>query len=568
MLTQLRIRDFALIREIDLEFAPSFNVLTGETGAGKSILIDAVSLLLGARSSGKDVRTGAKRAVVEGIFSLSEDAAVRPLLEELGCAPDEEGTLILLREVSSGGKSLCRVNERTVTLAAFRRIGQSLVNIYGQRDFQSISDPERHLELLDSLGGEAFQRQKAELAQLYRRMSERERERDALRDSLQERQMRLDFLHFKLRELEELDLRPGEEAELEQELSVLDNYEKIAGATEKAAQYLYGDRRSVYALLAAAVDGLQAVEQYDRTLAEIGESLRNMLYLAEDHGIALSGYSRRIDYDPERLERLSERKYALDRIKRKYHLTVEELLAEQARLREEADHLEHADEEIAVLEEDCAALRQQYETLALALRTARRQLASQLTEGLLSQLAELAMTHTRFAVQFTERAASVQGMDRVEFFLSANPGQPLRPLSQIASGGEMSRIMLAFKTVLAQQEKLDTLIFDEIDAGIGGNVVVKVGEKLSDVSRHAQVICITHAPQIAALADRHVRIRKTVDGEQTTTSVAVLDETEQIAELARMLGGEEEFQLRHARELKRLAAERKRAAEESGGSVQ
>ena len=557
MLLRLMVKDFALIHQIELEFDHSFNVLTGETGAGKSIIIDAVSLLLGARASSKDIRFGCSKAMVEGTFAVEAQPQLDALLKDLGYELDEDRQLILYRELTASGKNVCRINDRTVTLASFRQVGQQLINIYGQHDFQAISNKEHHLALLDSLGDGAFQRQKEQMQAAYRELAQAEAQRSKLQQTLVERQERLDFLRFKLRELEELELREGEEEALEQELSVLDNFEKIASVTGKAYQLLYGDHRSVYALLTATVEGMNTIRQYDKKLDEMTESLQSMLYMAEDYGLTLSGYGSRIDYDAERRDRLNERKYTLDKAKRKYSRSIAELIAEQQHLQNEIETLEHADTEIAGLEEICREKRQQYEALALAVRQGRQQLAQQLTEGLLAQLSQLAMVHTRFSVQFAEKAASAQGMDQVEFFMSANPGQPLRELSQIASGGEMSRIMLAFKTVLAQHEHMDTLIFDEIDTGIGGNIVVKVGEKLAAVSRYAQVICVTHSPQIAALADRHFRIQKTITGEETMTSVVALEPEEQVVELARMLGGEEAFQLRHAAELKRTAAQHK-----------
>lgn len=554
MLTRLMVKDFALIHQIELEFDGQFHVLTGETGAGKSIIIDAVSLLLGARASSKDIRFGSSKAMVEGTFLVEDQPDVLHLLEQLGHEPDEENQLILYRELTSSGKNVCRINDRTVTLATFRQIGQALINIYGQHDFQAISNKEHHLELLDSLGSSAFQQKKETMAEAYRELAYAEQKRQTLKQAVQERQEKLEFLRFKLRELDELQLKDGEEEALEQELSVLDNFEKISSVTEKTYQFLYGDRRSIYAMLTAAVDGMNSIRQYDKQLDEMTESLQSMMYMAEDYGLTLSGYSDRMDFDAERRERLNERKYTLDKAKRKYNLSIEELMEEQKRLQQEIFTLEHADEEMEELDSICEEKRREFEKQALEVRAERQQLAQVLTDGLLKELAQLAMVHTRFAVQFGEKVPSAQGLDQIEFFMSANPGQPLRELSEIASGGEMSRIMLAFKTVLAQHESIGTLIFDEIDTGIGGNIVVKVGEKLAAVSRHAQVICVTHSPQIAAMADCHFQIQKTIDNDQTITSVRVLDDAESIAELARMLGGEEEFQLRHAEELKRNAA--------------
>ncbi len=562
MLMRLMVKDFALIHRIELEFDSRFNVLTGETGAGKSIIIDAVSLLLGARANSKDIRFGCSKAMVEGTFLLDNgQSEVKGLLQTLGYELEADEQLILYRELTASGKNICRINDRTVTLASFRQVGKLLINIYGQHDFQAISDKEHHLELLDSLGDKGFVQEKAKMAKAYQDLARAEQQRDHLQRALRERNERLDFLRFKLQELEELQLQEGEEAQLERELSVLDNYEKIATVTEKSYQALYGDRRSVYALLTATVDSLNTVRQYDTSLDEMAKNLQDMLYLAEDYGLTLSGYSGKIDYDAQRRDRLNERKYTLDKAKRKYNLSIEELIAERERLQQEVLQLEHGDTELEDLQQLCLEKRQEFEQVALQVRDKRQQLAQQLTEGLLIQLSQLAMSTTRFSVQFTEKAASAQGLDQIEFFMSANPGQPLRALSEIASGGEMSRIMLAFKTVLAQHEQIGTLIFDEIDTGIGGNIVVKVAEKLAAVSAHGQVICVTHSPQIAALADRHFQIQKQIADEQTLTNVLVLEEEEAIAELARMLGGEEAFQLQHARALRKTAGQHKALSE-------
>ena len=547
------VKDFALIHHIEIEFNDEFNVLTGETGAGKSIIIDAVSLLLGARASSKDIRYGSKKAMVEGVFRTEPDEAMDRFLEEMGCEPDEDRQVILYRELSANGKNTCRINDRTVTLNHFKKIGQMLVNIYGQHDFQAISNRDNHLMLLDSMGDQAFLKAKEAMTEAYEAFAHAMKLQKQLEAQIEERAERLEFLKFKLRELDELDLKPGEEEQLEQDLNVLDHYEQIVTITESAHQVLYGERDSIYSKLTETVDGLNSVREFDPSFGEMAENLQNMIYLAEDYGLTLSGYASKMDFDPQKRDQMNERKYVLDKAKRKYNHSIDELIEEIAKLKEEVEQLENIDVEIDTQKTICAKKRKEYELFAKEVREMRKQLAEVLTEGLLEQLKQLSMKDTRFEVRFAEKAPSAQGMDQVEFFMSANPGQPLRELSEIASGGEMSRIMLAFKTVLAQHEKIGTLIFDEIDTGIGGNIVVKVAEKLSDVSRHAQVICVTHSPQIAALADRHFQIRKTVTETETHTSVIPLEGEQEITELARMLGGEEEFQLQHARELKKAA---------------
>ena len=550
MLVRLRVKDFALIHQIELELDQHFNVLTGETGAGKSIIIDAVSLLLGARANSKDIRIGCDKAIVEGTFAIEPVDEIDAQLAEYGYALDEERELILYREMSSNGKNICRINDRTVTLATFRQIGQLLINIYGQHDFQAISNKEHHLSLLDALGDNTFIQAKQQMAEAYRALMQIAKQRSALEDAMKERNERLEFLQFKLHELDELHLLPGEFEALEEELAVLDNFEKIASVAEFAHQALYEDRKSVYALLTAVVDRLNTVQQYDKQFAEMASELQNMLYIAEDYGLTLSGYGSKMEFDEEKRDRLNSRKYTLDKAVRKYHMSVEELIAEREKLSAEAAQLQNAEIEIEELNEQYLQKKRAYEAIARNVREMRKALAADLEQKLLHELAQLSMEHTRFAVQFGEKQATAQGMDDVEFYMSANPGQPLRSLSEIASGGEMSRIMLAFKTVLAQNEHIGTLIFDEIDTGIGGNIVVKVAEKLKLVSQYAQVICVTHSPQIAAKADLHLQIQKHTTEDSTITSVQALDGEASIYELARMLGGEEDYQLQHARELK------------------
>lgn len=551
MLTQLMVKDFALIDEITIEFHDRFNVLTGETGAGKSIIIDAVSLLLGARASSNDVRHGCAKAMVEGIFFLEEKHPLEPLLEQHGDVLEEDRLLALYREVSSNGKSICRINGRVVTLAHFRIIGQQLINIYGQHDFQAISNREQHLALLDSLGDASFKQLQEQVREAYQQYAQQMNYWQGLQDKAAQGSERQDFLRFKVQELADLQLEEGEDERLEQELALLDNYEKVVEVNDKVYHYLYGDQRSVYALLNISLDKLQTIVDYAGEMTEITEGLQNMIYLVEDYGRTLSRYRDSVDFDAANKEKMNARKYELDKLKRKYHLPIEEIMAEQSKWQQELDLYENMDLELEEAEAACRQQEAQFRQLAEQLSIQRKALAEQLGQELVVQLSDLAMASTQFEVAFAEKVPGGQGIDQVEFMLSANPGQPLKPLSQIASGGEMSRIMLAFKTVLARYEQIDTMIFDEIDTGIGGNIVVKVAEKLAAVSKFAQVICVTHAPQIAGLADQHFRIEKVVSEGQTKTRIMLLNTEEEIIELARMLGGEEEFQLQHARELKK-----------------
>lgn len=552
MLVQLNVKDFALIERVSIEPDSGFNVLTGETGAGKSIIIDAVSLLLGGRANTKDIRIGCEKARVEGVFRLENQSPVYALLEEAGLEAEED-LVILQREILLNGKNVCRINDRTVTLATFRSVGQGLINIYGQHDFQTISNRERQIDLLDSMGDAVFQTRKSELEECYRELLQTRRKKQEVETVLKEQQEKKEFLLFKQKELRDLNLQEGEEELLERELSVMDNFEKIQSATGNAYRNLYGDNTSVYALLTEAADYLEQIKAYDGELNKLAEQIREMQYLAEDYGRSLSAYEEKMDFDEEKRNRMNERKYILDRAKRKYQCSIEELISQRNRIDAELDQLEHGDEELEQLNDVFRQQKARYLSIAEDLRTTRKILAEELTEGLLRELKDLAMENTRFEVRFTPCNATSRGMDQIEFFLSANPGQPLRELREIASGGEMSRIMLAFKTVLAEKEQIGTLIFDEIDTGIGGNILGNVAEKIKSVAEHAQVICVTHAPILAAVAHRHFRIQKEIHDDSTATRIIPLGGEDEIRELARMLGGEEEFRLEHARTLKERA---------------
>lgn len=549
MLMQLTVRDFALIDKITLDFDERLNVLTGETGAGKSIIIDAVSLLLGARAKSDDVRIGCEKARVEGVFTL-EEPLVLAQLEELGLAEEGEEVLVLTREISAGGKNICRINNRVVTLANFKQVGQQLINIYGQHDFQAISNREQHIHLLDALGGSALRALREELNSRYEALRAANRELKNLRQTALERDERLKYLQYKLQELKELNLKPGEDDKLAAELAVLENAEQIVERTSRAYRLLYGAQASVYTQLDQAMRQLEAAVAYDDSLSEMTESLRTIIYTIEDHAMTLGHYNDRIDFDPAHKEQLDERQYALEKIKRQYNCTIEEILIQQKAIQDEIDELSNVEFELTQAQEAYRLRKAEFMETAEQLSALRHRLAREFEEQLIGQLQDLSMAQARFEVRFQTKNMERNGIDDVEFYLSANPGQPLKPLSQIASGGEMSRIMLAFKTILARHESVGTLIFDEIDTGIGGNILVKVAEKLAAVSESAQVICVTHAPQIAALADRHFLITKNVTDGNTSTSIQALDNDGQIHELARMLGGEEGYQLQHARALK------------------
>lgn len=549
MLMQLTVRDFALIDKVTLDFDERLNVLTGETGAGKSIIIDAVALLLGARAKSDDVRLGSEKARIEGVFSGANEN-VAALLAEWGLAEENEDVVVLAREIAANGKNICRINNRVVTLANFKQVGQQLINIYGQHDFQAISDRQRHIHLLDALGGAALKEVQKRLNTRYEALRGANRTLKNLRQTALERDERLKYLQYKFQELKELHLKPGEDEKLSAELAVLENAEQILGRTNRAYQLLYGAQDAAYTKLEQAVHQLEAVVTYDQNLTEMVDGLRTMVYTLEDYAQTLNHYNDHMDFDPAYKAKVDERQYALEKIKRQYGCSIEEILVQQQALQREIEELDGIEFELAQAQETYQARKAEFMETAEELSALRHRLAEEFEKQLLGQLKDLSMAQARFEVRFQTKSMERNGIDDVEFYLSANPGQPLKPLSQIASGGEMSRIMLAFKTILARYESIHTLIFDEIDTGIGGNILVKVAEKLASVSQSAQVICVTHAPQIAALADRHFLITKNVFDANTSTSIQTLDDDGEIQELARMLGGDEAYQMQHARALK------------------
>lgn len=554
MLHELSISNFAIIDQVRLTFAPGMNVFTGETGAGKSIIIDAVSALLGGRLSGETViRTGAERAIVEGIFALTpaEAGLLRPALEELGL-DEGDGELILSRELTRSGRNICRVNGRAVTVAALEQLGQRLVDIHGQGEHLSLLRVREHLGYLDRYAGLGEER-----ARLAETVGELRRVRQALQECLRdERELarRMDLLQFQVAEIESARLDPAEEEQLLQQRLRLANAERLQELANSGYALLNGgeqQRRAVLDLLGAAVHDLTQLEKLDPAVAPHRQAVEDALYQLEDVARALRVYRDSIEYSPARLEQVEERLSLIQGLKRKYGETVAEVLRFGESARAELEAISHNEERVAELRAQEEALLKQAGEQAAHLSAARRNAAARLERAVEEQLAELKMEGARFivAIDRTEDPAGPEidgkrwaldptGVDRVEFLIAPNPGEPPKPLAKIASGGEASRLMLALKTVLSQADSVPTLIFDEIDAGISGRVGTLVGRKLWSLARTHQVLCVTHLPQIASLADCHLNVCKKVAGERTVTEVRALDEGERARELANLLGGD------------------------------
>lgn len=533
MLELLHIENIAIIQEADISFERGFNALTGETGAGKSIVIDALSAVLGQRTSRELIRTGADKAFVGATFSGVDST----LTEELGIAPEVDGTLLLQREIHSDGKNVCRVNGRPVTVSQLKALGGRLLNIHGQHDGQALLDEEQHLVYLDSFG-------KTEdlitaYAEKYKRFTEIKRQIQTLEMDEAEKERRVDTLRYQLEELRRAKLRPGEEEELNNRRGLLRNAEKFLSAAAEADYALNGDDNGGGALsaLRQAHDALGGVRHLDDGFGKLYERLGELYSEAYDIAVGVEDKRSELDVSPGELDRVEGRLDQLYRLKKKYGATVEDMLDYQARCEAELEQIEYAGDTLARLAGELTAAERDARQAAQALSEARKTAAERLSAQILEELRQLDMGKIRFAVDFTEKPLESDGMDTVRFLMSANVGEELRPIHKIASGGELARIMLAMKNVLSEQDKVSTLVFDEVDTGVSGRAAQKVAEKMARISRRKQVLCVTHLPQLAAMADTHFSVEKGERDGRTYTEVRRLDREQRRQELARLTGG-------------------------------
>ena len=535
MLELLHIENIAVIEEADIQFHPGFNALTGETGAGKSIVIDAMGAVLGERTSRELIRTGAEKAFVSAEFS--HVSAELPGLAETGVAPDEDGNLLLQREIGGDGKNACRANGRPITVAQLRRIGAELLNIHGQHDGQQLLDEEQHGAYLDRFGRtektlSAYQKE-------YSAMTELKAQIKALKMDDAEKARRMDSLSFQIGELERAELVPGEEEELAVRRNILRNGEKYIGALSGADYCLSGDDEGGGAVsrLREAEEAMSAVRNLGDDLAELFKRLEELRCEAYDLAEIIRDKQAEFDFSPAELDAVESRSDQLYRLKKKYGATVEDMLAYLEKCRAELDAIETADDTLILLEQKLKKAERATLTAGAELTRVRREAAKILEGRIQKELQDLDMNKVRFAIEFTEKEPSPDGCDTIRFLMSANVGEDLRPIARIASGGELARIMLALKNVLAEQESIGTLVFDEVDTGVSGRAAQKVAEKLAQVSRRKQVLCVTHLPQLAAMADTHFSVEKGERGGRTYTEVILLNREQRKAELARITGG-------------------------------
>lgn len=543
MLQSLYIENIAVIERADIAFDAGLNVLTGETGAGKSIVIDAINAVLGERVSRDIVRTGSDEARVTALFS-DLSAAAAGALKEWEAEPDEDGCLLIQRTIAAGGKGTCRINGRPVTVSVLREVGRLLVNIHGQHENQALLSPERHVAYLDRLGGLAPLLE--DYRAVYDRLCSIRRELDKADMDETMKARRIDLLRYQLEEIEAAELTPGEEEELEASRRMFRHAEAIAEGMMAAKEALSGDEDTMGALsrLEGAASALTGAGRYMEEASALSKRVENALYELEDCADELRDLLSRLEFDPAELDRVESRLDLIRRLVSKYGPGIPDVLAYADKARQELEDIENADERLARLEHALEETEREAVDAASRLTAARVKTADVFAKSVMEQLAFLDMPHVTMKVSIEPAPLSFGGADQVEFLMSANPGEPPRSIAKIASGGELSRVMLAIKSVLADADDIDTLIFDEIDTGISGRAAWKVGVKLretaqgSDRTRKRQVLCVTHLAQIAAQSHHHLLISKSVRDGRTYTDVAPLDEAGRVEELARIIGGD------------------------------
>ncbi len=532
MLSLLHIENIAVIESADISFDRGFNVLTGETGAGKSIVIDAISAILGERAYRDMIRTGAAKASVRAVFT---DVPQYPWFAENGVEYDPE--TVVQREIFLDGKNVCRVNGSLVSVSILRKLGIQLINIHGQHDSASLFDEDNHLAFLDAFADNQALREG--YAQAYGAVAALRREIDSLTMDESEKLRRMETLKYQIAEIEKADLESGEDEALEERRKILRNAEKLSSGLEEAAQCLYGgeDSDGAAGLLAQAEHALSRLGRFSDSFQTIHDRVADLMYQVQDAAEEVRDARDDLSYSADELEQIESRLDVIHKLRRKYGVTCADILAYLEKAKQELDEIEFADDHLERLKGKLAKAEKAAWDCALALRKNRQEKAEQLSQRILTELTQLDMPRVQFSCQFEELDLTPSGADAVAFYMSANAGEALKPMSKVASGGELARIMLAMKNVLAEKDQVSTLIFDEVDTGVSGRAAQKVAEKLRSVASHKQVLCVTHLPQLAALADTHLLIAKSEREGRTYTSVTPLDLEGRKRELARIIGG-------------------------------
>ncbi|MER2227554.1 MAG: DNA repair protein RecN [Carnobacterium sp.] len=561
MLQELTIKDFAIIQDLNLSFNRGMTVLTGETGAGKSIIIDAVGLLAGGRGSSEFIRHGATKCVLEALFSLEGNSTTYKLLKDYDI-DSEEDSVIIQRDIHRSGKNVCRINGRLVTIATLRLIGESIIDIHGQNEHQELMNPERHLNMLDHFGDQKLVMLKKNYQETYADYKKVKKAFDKWQNGEQELAQRLDMLQYQTNEIEMAELLDGEEEELLEEKNLLANYQKIMSALSMSYDALQGDEVNGIDLIGNAMTEMNSIEEIDEKYKILSEAISSSYFQLQE---AASDILREMDqtaYDEDRLNEIEKRLESIKQLKRKYGDSIAEIKAYYEKIAAELNQIMNRENHLTNMTKELSSLSEELIKRGSELSEKRRVVAKKIEQAIHEQLKELYMEKVVFEVQFFKpiqdflsEVAHESGFDEVEFYIATNMGEPLKPLARVASGGELSRMMLAMKTIFSKSQGITSIIFDEVDTGVSGRVAQAIANKIYMVAVHSQVLCITHLPQVAAMADNHLYISKSVENDRTKTHVNSLVSLEKIEEIARMLAGTEitKLTLEHAKELTVLA---------------
>lgn len=561
MLRELHIKNLAIIDDASANFEKGLNVLTGETGAGKSIIIDALCLALGERASTEVIRSGEKEAVVEAFFDIPPkllNSSSRRFLQDLGI--NIENGIILKRILSAQGKNRAYINDSMVNVQTLSEISKGIIDVHGQYEYQSLLSPDNQFDMLDAYGGLFIERQ--EFTTIYETQTSLKQQITELMQKEKERAQRLDILRYQINEIETADLKIGEEKELSEEVKILSSASLLTELANQAYESLYSSDSACLTSLSKILNSLKEISNIDVRAADAVKSAEEAIPLLEETAYFLRDYKDSLNFNPERLEEIQTRLELIKGLKKKYGGNIQEVLDYREKGLKELDELQHSEEKLETLNAELKKLKNILTEKAQHLSKQRKAVAKKIEQQVVSELSSLSMPDTRFSIQITQDAgdetadgfkANSKGIDKVEYLISPNIGEELKPLSKIASGGELSRVMLALKGILAKGDKIPVLIFDEIDAGIGGRAAETVGQKLKSLSSSHQIICITHLPQIASYADTHLKIEKKIKAKRTTVEVRKIEKDERTVEIARMLSGDSsEVSIKHAKEMLKL----------------
>ncbi|WP_353095876.1 DNA repair protein RecN [Tissierella praeacuta] len=564
MLVELNIKNFAIIEELKINFTKGLNIITGETGSGKSILIEAIGIILGSRCNKDFIQSGYEKAVLEGVFYIEEPSSISPLLEEYSIDMDNDNLLIISKEIYLNGPSLSRINGRNITLSMLKNITTKLVDIFGQHEHQSLLDPSNHGVLVDSFGDVELLELKSKIRMYYDEWISEKKKLKKLSIDSRERDREIDILKFQVQEIDESQLNKDDECNIENEYRKLSNINEIVCSIGESLSYINNESfgtSSILDLMNKSISLINNAKKFDEKLLGLHKQFEGINYELQDLYRELKDYLDNIEIDSERLNFLTERINLVNKLKKKYGNTIEIILEFRNECQERLDELINFEKEFEETNNKILELETNLEIYSIKLSTKRKEIAKILEKGIKEELTELNMAKVDFKVNFEENPQfTSEGKDKIEFLISTNVGENLKPLSRIVSGGEMSRIMLAFKSIVAFFDQIPTMIFDEIDSGISGRTAQIVGEKIHDISRKHQVICISHLPQIAALADSHFVINKIVLKDKTKTLVSKLSDKERIEEMARLLGGVDltDTTIKHASEMIEMSKKIKR----------